>query len=111
MLCSISLFLIAMSESRVSAEELEGDLEKLQYAMQTLLNSNLKYSSLISNMRDKYGRVFKLWVKSKHSKPSETILEDTKSKKIIVDQNLDEFIPTTMKPARYICPTFIFVRI
>ena len=80
---------------------LEGDLEKLQYDPQTLLNSTLKYSSMVSNMRDKYGRVFKFWVQSKQSK----------SKKIFVGQNLDEFLPINMKPARYVCPTFIFVRI
>ena len=76
---------VIMSAIRVSSEELKGDLEKLQNALQTLCSLNINYSSMISSIRVKYDRVLNGWIKSKRT---ETIhVEDTISRNVIVDQN------------------------
>ena len=87
-----------MSLTRLSMEELEGDTEKIYIELKRLREHDiLKSSTIITNMTEKYRKVFNLWISSKKS--SDLLPMDAKTMRIIEAQNLNEFISTNLKPA------------
>ena len=91
--------IVNMAASRVSGEELRSDLDRLQVALENL-DSDLNQSTIITDMRDRYLRIYNLRMKSKNWLESK-IYEDIKTGTIIKEQNLSEFISANTKPARY----------
>ena len=87
-----------MSHARLSMEELEGDTEKIYIELKHLREHDiLKSSTIITNVTEKYRKVFNLWISSKKS--SDLLPMDAKTMRIIEAQNLNEFISTNLKPA------------
>ena len=75
------------------------DIDFCNVEMKTILLNGIRNdSSMLLELERKYKYLFESRLKSKYMKKG--LLEDDISSFIIEDQNLGEFIPNGMKPAR-----------
>ena len=75
------------------------DIDFCNVEMKTILLNGIRNdSSMLLELERKYKYLFESRLKSKYMKKG--LLEDDITSFIIEDQNLDEFIPNGMKPAR-----------
>ena len=83
-------------------KENRSDLCRLKTELERLLNSKLKNSSFIRNMKDRYLTIFKSKTRSNKKWFQKKNYVDEKAVSLIEKDGLQEFIPDGLKPIRYV---------
>ena len=93
-----TIWLFGMSLSRISAEEIRGELEKLRVILTGLQENAFKDSSDLIFLRNKFLHVFSQ--KTKKSRRIENLKVCDRATKLVEEQQLQPFLPLSYRPAK-----------